>query len=209
MGGKRFVAAIGVLVGAGLLTGCCLFSGDPTVTLMGPTTATVGQPVTFMAQATGGGGQYTYVWMGAMGQGQMATATFTSPGQQIVMVTVTDNCGKSASAQWPVTVTGDSGGVGNLTGTWTGTIIDPRPLQWQFSLQLTHAGTAIQGTAFHGTFSSTLSGSLIGDQIMFEFQWWTNAAIIARFVGTVVGNNMSGEWFIGRTYNGTWRLRKG
>lgn len=209
MGGKRIVAAIGVLVGAGLLTGCCLFSGEPTVTLMGPSTATVGQSVTFMAQVTGGGGTYTYVWMGAMGQGAMATATFTSPGQQIVMVTVTDNCGKTASAQWPVTVTGDSGGVGNLTGNWTGTIIDITNRQYQFSLQLTHAGTAVQGTAFHGTASATLLGSVIGDQIMFEFQWWFNAAITARFVGTIVGSNMSGQWFVGRTLNGTWTVRKG
>ncbi|MEW6217305.1 MAG: PKD domain-containing protein [Candidatus Bipolaricaulota bacterium] len=207
MGGKRFVAAIGVLVGAGLLTGCCLFSGDPTVTLMGPTTATVGQPVTFMAQATGGGGQYTYVWMGAMGQGQMATATFTSPGQQIVMVTVTDNCGKSASAQWPITVTGDSQG-GNLTGTWQGEIVEFTGRVFELRLSLVHAGQTLQGTAYHAGRASTGSGTFIGTQIMFQFPFWFNTAVNAVLTGTVMGNEMSGTWRIGTTIQHTWRLTK-
>ncbi len=207
MGGKRIVAAFSVLVGAGVLTGCCLFSGNPTVTLMGPSTATVGQSVTFMAQATGGGGTYTYVWMGAMGQGQMATATFTSPGQQVVMVTVTDNCGKTASAQWPVTVTGDSPG-GNLTGTWQGEIVEFTGRVFELRLSLVHAGQTLQGTAYHAGRASTGSGTLIGTQIMFQFPFWFNTAVNAVLTGTVMGNEMSGTWRIGTTIQHTWRLTK-
>ncbi len=207
MGGKRIVAAIGVLVGAGLLTGCCLFSGDPTVALMGPSTATVGQSVTFIATATGGGGTYTYVWMGAMGQGQMATATFSSPGQQVVMVTVTDNCGKSASAQWPITVTGDSPG-GNLTGTWQGVIVEFTGREYEFRLSLVHAGQTLQGTAYQGGRASTGSGTLIGTQIVFQFPFWTNTALTAVIEGTVTGNNMQGTWKVGTTRQQAWWLTK-
>ncbi|QAA76698.1 MAG: hypothetical protein BIP78_0932 [Candidatus Bipolaricaulis sibiricus] len=208
MGGKRVAAAIGVVVGAGLLTGCCLFSGNPTVTIMGPSTATVGQSVTFMAQATGGGGTYTYVWMGAMGQGAMATATFTSPGSQVVMVTVTDNCGKTASAQWTVTVTGDSPS-GNLSGMWSGTIYDNRGDSMQFSLQLTHVGTNVTGTAYGGGLSSSGSGSYAAGQFQFQFQWWRTTTVVT-LVGTYNpgANELSGDWMIGGLRGGSWRVRR-
>jgi PKD repeat protein len=207
MGGKRIVAAFGVLVGAGLLTGCCLFSGDPTVTLM-PSTASakVGETVTFMAQATGGGGQYTYVWMGAMGQGQMATATFQSPGTQMVSVTVTDNCGKSATAMTYVNVGGSVGP--ELTGTWQGEIVEFTGRVFELRLSLYHAGQTLQGTAYHAGRASTGSGTLIGTQIMFQFPFWFNTAVNAVLTGTVTGNEMSGTWRIGTTIQHTWRLTK-
>lgn len=53
MGGKRVVAALGMFVGAGLLPGCCLFRGNPEVTITGPSTATTGTAVTFTANVTG------------------------------------------------------------------------------------------------------------------------------------------------------------
>lgn len=209
MGGKRIAAAIGVMAGAGLLTGCCLFSGNPTVTIIGPTTAIVGQAVTFMAQATGGGGTYTYVWMGATGQGAMATATFTSAGQQIVMVTVTDNCGKTASAQWAVTVTGGNG-TGNLTGTWQGEIVEFTGRVFEMRLSLVHAGTTLQGTAYHAGRASAGSGSVIDSQIMFQFPFWFNTAFNAVLTGTVTadGRQMSGTWRVGTTIQHNWRLTK-
>jgi len=143
MGGKRIVAAFSVLVGAGLLTGCCLFSGNPTVTIMGPSTATTGTAVSFTATATGGGGTYTYMWSFG-GSGSMATHTFTSPGMHTIGVTVTDNCGKTASAMWSVNVTEGTGG--GLTGMWSGTFFDRRGVPYTFQLQLMHVGTTVTGT---------------------------------------------------------------
>lgn len=207
MGGMKLAAAMGVLVGAGLLTGCCLFSGNPTVTIMGPTTATVGQQVTFVAQATGGGGTYTYVWQGVMGQGAMATHTFQSPGQHMVGVTVTDNCGKTASAQMYVTVTGDQGG-GNLTGLWTGTLYE-QGIPYQFQLQLTHVGTSVTGMAFIVGASSPGSGSYAGGQFMFQFQI-PGTAVSCVLVGTYnpYANELSGDWTVGGIKFGTWRVRR-
>ena len=44
------------------------------------------------------------------------------------------HCGKPATAMWSVTVSEGSGGGGNLTGMWSGTLYDP--IGNPFSLQL-------------------------------------------------------------------------
>lgn len=209
MGGKRIVAAFSVLVGAGLLTGCCLFSGNPTVTLMGPSTATVGQAVTFMAQATGGGGTYTYVWAGVMGQGAMATHTFQSAGQQTVGVTVTDNCGKIATAQMYVTVTGEQGGGGNLTGMWSGTIFDNRGANTIFDLQITHVGTSVTALVRVEGASSNGTGSYAAGQFMLQFQWpYTTTMVLLQGTYNPYASELSGDWMVGGLRIGTWRVRR-
>ncbi|MFZ2349858.1 MAG: PKD domain-containing protein [Candidatus Bipolaricaulis anaerobius] len=168
MGGKRIAAAVLVAVGAGLLTGCCLFSGAPTVSIMGPSTATVGTAVTFTATATGGSSPYTYTWS-VGGSGSTVNYTFTSAGTQTIGVTVTDNCGKQASAMWPVTVSEGSGGGGNLTGMWNGTLyLQGAP--YQFALQLAHQNQSVVGTAFIAGLSSPGSGSYTAGQFMFQFE---------------------------------------
>ncbi|MBC7220078.1 PKD domain-containing protein [Candidatus Bipolaricaulota bacterium] len=207
MGGKRVAAALGVLVGAGLLTGCCLLSGNPTVTISGPSTATTGTPVTFTATATGGSAPYTYMWS-IGGSGSTVTHTFTSAGSHTIVVTVTDNCGKSATAMWPVTVSEGAGG-GNLTGMWNGTIYDNRGDSMQFSLQLTHVGTNVTGTAYGGGLSSTGSGSYAAGTFQFQFQWWRTTTIVT-LVGTYnpYANELSGDWMVGGVRGGSWRVRR-
>jgi PKD repeat protein len=206
MGGMRIAAAIGVVVGAGLLTGCCLFSGTPTVTIMGPTTATAGTPVMFTATATGGSGPYTYMWSFG-GAGAMASHTFASAGTHTIGVTVTDNCGRTATAMWTVTVTGDGGGgAGNLTGMWQGEIIEFTGRVFEMRLALTHAGATLQGTAYHAGRASVGTGSVIGNTIVFQFPFWFAPAVNAVLTGTVMGNEMSGTWRVGTTVQQAWRL---
>lgn len=175
---------------------------------MGPPSATVGTPVTFTATATGGGGPYTYAWSFG-GSGAMATHTFTSAGTHTIGVTVTDNCGKTASAMWSVTVTEGSGGSGNLTGMWHGTIFDNRGASQQFDLQLTHVGTTVTGTVFTGGLSSVGSGSYAAGQFQMHFQWPRTTTMVL-LIGTYnqFADELSGDWMIGGVRGGTWRVRR-
>ncbi|MCX7750823.1 MAG: PKD domain-containing protein [Candidatus Bipolaricaulota bacterium] len=206
MAGK-WIAAVGALVGAGVLTGCCLFSGNPTVTIMGPTTATVGVPVTFTATATGGGGTYTYQWsFGA--SGPTATYTFTAAGTQTIGVTVTDNCGKQATTMHTATVSEGTGGGGNLTGLWTGTLYD-QGIPWDFRLQLNHSGTSVTGLASIGGATSPGTGSYVNGQFTFQFQA-PGSAVFIVLVGSYnpYANELSGEWTVGGINFGSWRVRR-
>ncbi len=207
MGGKQVLAAMGVVAGAGLLTGCCLFSGIPTVTISGPSTATTGTPVTFTATATGGSAPYTYMWS-VGGSGSTVVHTFTAAGSHTIVVTVTDNCGKSATAMWTVTVSEGTGGGGNLTGLWTGTLYE-QGVPWQFQLQLNHSGTSVVGMAFIGGASSPGSGSYVNGQFTFQFQA-PGSAVFIVLVGSYnpYANELSGEWTVGGINFGSWRVRR-
>jgi len=208
MGGKRIAAAVLVAVGAGLLTGCCLFSGAPTVSIMGPSTATVGTPVTFTATATGGGGTYTYQWSFG-GSGSTVSYTFTSAGTQTIGVTVTDNCGKQASAMLTVNVSEGTGGGGNLSGMWSGTIYDSDGEPYTFQLQLTHVGTNVTGTVYLFGYTSPGSGSYAAGQFMFNFQW-PDSPYLVMLTGTYnpYANELSGDLVAGGYKIGTWRVRR-
>ncbi|MBC7115016.1 MAG: PKD domain-containing protein, partial [Archaeoglobi archaeon] len=114
------------------------------MTISGPSSATTGQPVTFTATATGGSVPYTYTWsFGATGP--TATYTFSTAGSHTIGVTVTDNCGKIASAMHTVSVTESQSGT--ISGRWVGTISDNRGVTVQFELQLSQVGVSVTGTA--------------------------------------------------------------
>ncbi len=210
MSGKRLAATFGVLVGAGLLTGCCLFSGNPTVQIMASTTlARVGETVTFVAQATGGSGSYAYVWKGAIGQGPMGTAAFQSAGEKMVGVTVTDSCGRSSQqAQMYIVVTDDV--FDALTGVWEGEMAEPDGDVFEVRLQLFHRGNTLQGNAYHGGRASIGTGSIIGGQVMFQFPFWYDTARTVVLIGTVnaAGNEMKGTWGGTGCPTCTWRVVK-
>jgi hypothetical protein len=208
MGGKRIAAAVLVAVGAGLLTGCCLFSGAPTVSIIGPSTATVGTAVTFTATATGGGGTYTYQWSFG-GSGSTVNHTFTSAGTQTIGVTVTDNCGKQASAMLTVTVSEGSGGGGNLSGMWNGTIYDNAGANIPFALQINHVGTNITATVTVDFATSPGSGSYAAGRFMLQFQWPRTPTMVT-LDGTYnpYANELSGDWLIGGSRIGTWRVQR-
>ncbi|MBC7170478.1 PKD domain-containing protein [Candidatus Bipolaricaulota bacterium] len=207
MGGKRIAAAIGVVVGAGLLTGCCLFSGTPTVTIGGPSTATTGTPVTFTATATGGSAPYTYTWSFG-GSGSTVTHTFTSTGGQTIGCTVTDSCGKLAQAMWTVTVSEGTGG-GNLTGMWSGTMYDPGGNSYILQLQITHVGTNVTATVYFLSATTQGSGSYAAGQFFLNFQW-PYSTLIATLSGTYnpYADELSGDLIIGGTKQGSWRVRR-
>lgn len=208
MGGKRVAAALGMLVGAGLLTGCCLFSGTPTVTITGPSTATAGTAVTFTANATGGSAPYTYAWSFG-GSGATVTHTFASAGTQTIGVTVTDSCGKSASAMWSVNVTEGTGGGGNLTGMWSGTMYDPGGGAYILQLQITHVQTNITATVYFLNATTTGSGSFAAGQFILNFQW-PYTTVIATLSGTYnpYADELAGDLIIGGTRQGSWRVRR-
>ncbi len=200
------------LAGLGLtLMGCCLLSGNPTVTSVSymPQPATAGQPVTFTAQASGGSPPYTYQWSFG-GSGSTAMWTFTSPGTYPVSVTVMDNCGKAAVGTVNVTVTGESpGGSGNLSGTWRGSLYDPRGLSYEMTLRIDQAGTQLIGTVYLFGYSSPGSGSFIGGRFMFSFQW-PGTAIVANLVGTYNAglDELRGDLMVGGDKYGTWDVRR-
>lgn len=203
MGGKRIAAAVLVAVGAGLLTGCCLFSGAPTVSIIGPSTATVGTAVTFTATATGGGGTYTYQWSFG-GSGSTVNHTFTSAGTQTIGVTVTDNCGKQASAMLTVTVS-----EGNLSGMWNGTIYDNAGANIPFALQINHVGTNITATVTVDIATSPGSGSYAAGRFMLQFQWpRTDTMVTLDGTYNPYANELSGDWLIGGYRIGTWRVQR-
>lgn len=208
MGGTRIVVAISVLAAAGLLTGCCLLSGTPTVSIAGPSAATTGTPVTFTATASGGREPYTYLWsFGA--SGATVTHTFTSAGTQTIGVTVTDSCGKSASAMWSVNVTEGTGGGGNLTGMWSGTMYDPGGGSYILQLQITHVQTNITATVYFLNATTIGSGSFAAGTFTLNFQW-PYTTVIATLSGTYnpYADELAGDLIIGGTRQGSWRVRR-
>lgn len=127
--------------------------------------ASVGQPVTWSANVTGGSGYYTYSWSGSnnlYGSGSSINATYNTNGQQTAEVTVTSNSGQSVTAQCTNTVTiggGSNAGNGNeLTIGCAADVATTRegtPVTWSVE--------AIGGS---GTYTYTWSGTdgLTGSQ---------------------------------------------
>lgn len=208
MGGRSILTVMGISAGAALLTGCCLFSANPTVTLtVSPMPATVGQTVVFSARADGGKPPYSYEWSGVVGSGRTATATFQAAGQYTVGVEVIDSCGKRAQDEVLVVVGGDPAG-GNVTGTWQGEIVEFTGRVFEIRLSLVQAGSTLQGSAYQGGRASVGSGSVIGTQFMFSFKFWYDATRDAVLIGTVMGNEIRGTWRVGNTVQQSWWVRK-
>lgn len=90
-------------------------SAGPSAVLSGPATATEGQPVTYSASGSTAGSTpiASYTWtvngvpVGSAASGFTLNYTFTTPGQFVVEVVVTDQAGQSDSASQPVTVSAD------------------------------------------------------------------------------------------------------
>lgn len=205
---KKFFFSAFLFLASGTLVGCCLFSGNPTVTITGPSSTTTGQSVTFTATATGGTAPYNYAWsFGATGP--TATYTFNAAGSHTIGVTVTDNCGKTASAMYTVSVSEGSAGAGNISGRWVGTISDIDGDTIQFELQLSQVGVSVTGTAFVQGLASPGSGTFSGGQFQFQFQWPTTA-IIVTLVGSYnpYASELTGDWFVGGQRQGNWRVRR-
>lgn len=203
---KKFFPMVFLFLAGGGLAGCCLLSGNPTVTISGPSSATTGQPATFTATATGGSAPYTYTWsFGATGA--TATYTFSTAGSHTIGVTVTDNCGKTASAMHTVSVTESQSG--NISGRWVGTISDNTGTTVQFELQLSQVGVSVTGTAFIGGLSSTGNGTFSGGQFQFQFQW-PATTVLVTLVGSYnpYADELSGDWLVGGQRGGFWRVRR-
>lgn len=208
MSWKKLFPAAFLLLAGGALTGCCLLSGTPTVTISGPTSATAGQPVTFTATATGGTAPYNYVWsFGATGA--TATYTFSTAGTQTIGVTVTDNCGKTAYTMYTVTVSEGTGGAGNITGRWVGTISDNRGTTVQFEMQIQQVGVTVTASVFIGGLASTGNGSFANGQFQLQFQW-PGTTVVVTLVGSYnpYASELYGDWLVGGQKGGSWRVRR-
>ena len=97
------------------------FSGSCYAT---PSNPGVGQQVTWYANASGGNGNYTYYWSGAVnGYGNYLTASYPYTGNQYATVRITDGSGNSITQNCQVNV---GGGVvyynGNGNGVNNGTL---------------------------------------------------------------------------------------
>lgn len=205
---KKFFSGLFLFLSAGTLAGCCLLSGNPTVTISGPASATAGQPVTFTATATGGTSPYTYSWsFGA--SGPTATYTFAAAGTQTIGVTVTDNCGKSATAMQTINVSEGTGGAGNLTGRWVGTISDNRGVTVQFEMQLQQVGVSVTASVFIGGLATTGNESYGNGQFQLQFQW-PGTTVVVTLVGSYnpYASELYGDWLVGGQKGGSWRVRR-
>ncbi len=210
MNRSRGMVALGTLVGAGLLTGCCLFIVPPTVQLVASTElARVGETVTFVAVPTGGSGAYAYEWTGAIGQGPIATVAFESSGEKLVAVTVTDSCGRrSQQAQTYVDVEDDA--LGELTGLWEGELAEDDRSVFEVRLLVFHRGNTLQGSVYHGGRVTLGAGSVIGDQVMFQFSFWSDTTRHVVLTGTLnaARSEMSGTWGGSECSSCTWHMAK-
>jgi PKD repeat protein len=202
MGGKKVVAAIGVLVGAGFLAGCCLLSGIPSLTFTyGPEPVVAGQTVVFLAHATGGTGPYTYAWNFG-GVGAEVTHIFASEGDHEVAVTVTDSCGKTATRSVIVSVAGV-----NLTGTWVGAkLMGGR--SYQLQLVLSHSGTTLTGTAIVDGISSPGTGSYTGHQFTFQYAIPGSGPIVLTGTYDPAADELDGTVTVGTVLTGTWSVTR-
>lgn len=199
---KRLFSVGCLLLSGGALTGCCLFSGAPIVTISGPTSATVGEPVSFTATAFGGTPPYTFLWsFGATGQS--VTYTFNVAGQQKIGVMVTDSCGRTASAIHTVEVSE------NLTGRWIGTISRIWGWTTQLEMQLRQVGVTVTANVFVGGSPTIGNGSFANGQFQLSFQW-PGSTVGVTLVGSYnpFADELSGEWYVGGQLYGTWRVRR-
>mgnify|MGYP005620788115 CR=1 FL=1 len=110
---------------------------------------------------------------------------------------------------WSVTVSEGSGGGGNLTGMWSGTLYDPVGNPFSLQLQLTHVGTNVTGVVYLFATTSQGSGSYAAGQFVFNFQW-PGRTVIVMFSGTYnpLADELSGQMLVGGTQQGTWRVRR-
>ena len=110
---------------------------------------------------------------------------------------------------WSVTVTEGTGGGGNLTGMWNGTIYDPGGNPYIFQLQLTHVGTNVTGLVYLLGATSQGSGSYAAGQFILNFQW-PYSTVIVTLSGTYnpYADELAGDLLVGGTRQGSWRVRR-
>jgi PKD repeat protein len=124
----------------------------PTVspTIIGPSSGSIGQTVSFGAQASAGGhGITSWSWTfgdGGTASGQSVSHSWASAGTYQVRVTATSDCGSSGTGTSTIVI--GSGGGGNLTITPSPATVDP--------------GTAV-------TFTFSPGVSVAGDSVTFNF----------------------------------------
>lgn len=190
MRGARWVGVFGVVGLAGLLAGCCLFSGVPTVNFSySPSEPMARSAVQFSGQSTGTITSWNWEFGdGGTSSSQNPSHTYQKGGTYNVRLTVTDNCGKVATATRTAVV------AANLSGTWQGTFWDGAvPLQ--LSLQLSHgSGGGISGTVFiAGVAVPISSGSFVGGQFRAAFViGFDNFALVGQYEPS--GDRLSGYW---------------
>jgi hypothetical protein len=135
-------------------------NSPPTASVSGPSTADVGEDVTFQASASDPDGSIdSYAWdfdgdgtADATGQSPTVTTTFDSAGEVTVELTVTDDDGATATATQTVSVTEA-----------------PDPASFQVS-NLTAPSTATQGEPIEVTATVENTGTEEGTQtVEFEF----------------------------------------
>ncbi len=201
--GRARMLAVGSMVGAALLlTGCCMFSSAPTANFSwSPSEPVSRTAVQFSDQSTG---TNITSWNWDFGDGgtsssQNPSYTYASGGSFQVRLTVTDACGKVSTTQRTLNV-GTS-----LTGMWQGTIYDQGGQPLELRLQLNQSGGSVVGTTYVSMASSPGSGSFIGGQFRFTFQW-PYTTVTVELVGTynAAADQLSGSWYVGGNSFGNW-----
>ena len=127
-------------------------SGPVSASVFGPSTGSIGSPLTFSASATGGSGSYSYAWACEYtvlrGSSQFIpgsssnSCTYNTNGTETVAVRVTDSGTGSAIAQTTVSIGGSGGpGPGGVSVSITG------PTTGSANSALSYTASASGGTA--------------------------------------------------------------
>lgn len=132
----------------------------PTANIAGPTTATVGAPVSFSgAGSTDADGTIaSYAWNfgdGTTGTGATVSRTFAAAGTFTVRLTVTDNLGATGTRDQVVTVTATPAPLGTITGAVSSTVRGALA-----GVTATVAGGGTATTSATGTY--TITGVAVG-----------------------------------------------
>jgi len=200
MKGARWVSAFAVVGLGGLLAGCCLFSGTPTVEFSySPSEPMARSAVQFSGQSTGTITSWNWEFGdGGTSSSQNPSHTYQRGGTYNVRLTVTDNCGKVASRERTITV-----GV-SLTGNWRGTFWDGAiPLDLSLNIHHSSGGSISGSVSIAGLTLSITSGSYIGGSFRASF-------VIGRDTLTLVGryeassDALSGHWEVGGARGWEW-----
>ncbi|HVN76253.1 MAG TPA: PKD domain-containing protein [Thermoanaerobaculaceae bacterium] len=174
----------------------------PTVTTSvgGPTSAQVGQQVTFTATASAPGYSITgYSWTfgdGGTGTGSSVTHTYTSANTYTVRVTATSSCGNTGSDTMAIVIGGGGGGGGLTITPNPGTANPGQNVTFTFSPKITTPGDSLTFNFGDGTVQ-TASYSPICQQFggcnTITYAYTTPGVYTVTASGVANGSSVSGS----------------